>query len=98
MKDEPNAIQKYIRGRQVAFFAELPGIDAEIIEFVAQEDSKICKKPLMKINFPQKAIVGAVLKAGDRLVIPEGTTVIEPGDKVIIFTMPEVIKKVEKLF
>ena len=93
-----NTIQKFIRRREIALYAELPGVDAEIIEFIAREGSKIVKKPLMDIKFPEKAVVGAVLKSNNQLEIPRGSTHIEPGDKVIVFSMPGVIKNLERLF
>jgi trk system potassium uptake protein TrkA len=55
-----NAVQKFIRSRQIASYAEIPGMDAEIVEFIASAKSKIIDKPLMKVKFPQKAIVGSV--------------------------------------
>jgi len=93
-----NAIQKFIRRRNVSFFAELPGVDAEVIEFIAKKGSKITSKPLFKTNFPDHAIVGAVLKKDYYLEIPKGNTQIEVDDKVIVFSLPQSIKNVEKLF
>ncbi len=93
-----NSIQKLIRGKEIAYYAELPNLDAEIVEFIAKPGTKIVRKPLKDINFPKKAIVGSVLKNNERLEIPRGDTQIEPGDKVIIFSLPEEIRNVEKLF
>ncbi len=93
-----NAIQNFIRRKDVALYAEIPGVDAEIIEFIAKKGSKIIKKPLSHISFPEKAIVGAVLKDGNDLVVPKGDTQIEAGDKVIVFSLPSAIRNVEKLF
>ena len=93
-----NAIQNFIRRKDVALYAEIPGVDAEIIEFIAKAGSKIVKKPLSKVSFPEKAIVGAVLKDGKDLVVPRGDTQIDPGDKVIVFSLPSAIKNIEKLF
>lgn len=92
-----NAIQKLIRQQQVAYFAELPGVDAEIIEFIAGEKSKITKKPLMGLHFPENAVVGAILRE-NIIIIPKGDTQINPGDKVIVFCLPQVLKDVEKFF
>lgn len=93
-----NAIQKFIRRQTVAYFAELPGVDAEIVEFIAGKKSKIVGKPLSKISFPENAIVGAILKDPAKLEIPKGHSQIEPGDRVIVFSLPDAIKSVEKLF
>ena len=92
-----NAIQQFIRKKNVAFFAQLPGLNAEIIEFIASNSSKIIRNPLMYTDFPKNAIIAAVLK-GDALEIPTGSTHIETGDKVVVFSLPSAVKNVEKLF
>lgn len=92
-----NAVLRFIRYQQVASVATLPGVDAEIIECAATSGSKITKKPLSEINFPSHAIVGAVLQNG-RLIIPMGSTQINGGDKVVIFTLPQALQDVMKLF
>lgn len=43
------------------------------------------------------SIVGAVLRAGE-MIIPTGSTVLLPGDTVIVFTRAAGIRKVRKLF
>lgn len=93
-----NAIQQVIRKQNMALFAELPGLEAEIIEYIAGPNSKITKKPLYKIDFPKSAIVGAVIKNKDTIKIPRGDTEIAPGDRVIVFALPKSLKDVYKLF
>ena len=93
-----NSIQKFIRRQQVAFFAEIPGVDAEIIEYIAGEKSKIIRKPLKDTHFPNHSVIGAVLKKDGMLEIPKGDTHIEAGDKVVVFMLPRAQKAVEKLF
>jgi len=92
-----NAIQKLIRRQQIAYFAELPGVYAEIVEFIAQKGAKMVGKPLKDIKFPENAMIGAVL-SGKQATIPKGNTVISPGDKVIVVSLPGSIKAVEKMF
>ncbi len=92
-----NAVLRFIRYQNVASIATLPGIDAEIIEFVAQTDSRITQKPLKDIHFPKNAIVGAVLHL-DQLVVPTGDTQIKAGDKVVVFSLPKALGEVTKLF
>jgi trk system potassium uptake protein TrkA len=93
-----NAIEKFIRSRQIAFFAEIPGVDAEIIEFIPKDNSKIVKKPLKNVKFPANAIIGAVLKDENNMIIPTGDHRIDPGDKVVVFSLPQAIRDVEKMF
>jgi len=75
----------------------LTGTDAEVMEIIAQEDSKITRMPLKDLDFPLEAIVGGVIR-GKSGFIARGKTQINAGDKVIVFTLPEAISKVEKLF
>ena len=92
-----NAVQRFIRHQQIAAIANIPGVDAHIVELVAASGSKITRKPLRDISFPRNAIVGAILH-GEQVTIPKGDTEIEPGDKVVIFSTPSALSKVEKLF
>lgn len=93
-----NAIQRFIRSTQVTQYAELPGMDAEIIEYEAKDKAAICKKPLMKLKFPQNSLIAAILKNDKQLEIPTGSTQVEPGDRVIVFALPGAVKNVEKMF
>jgi len=92
-----NAVEHFIQHQEVTTLASLPGIDARFLEFIAKDEHKITKKPLKNIRFPKDAIVGAVMH-NDELVIPKGETKIEPGDKVVVFSQPQAINDVEKLF
>ena len=92
-----NAVQRYIHRQRVEAIASLPGIEAQVIEFVAKENRKITRRPLKDIKFPDHALVGAVMQNGN-LVIARGDTQIRPGDKVVVFALPEAVDKVEKLF
>lgn len=92
-----NAITQLIKGDGIAKFAELPGLDAEIVEFVVRENSKITRKPIMDLKIPKGAVIGAVLRA-EELIIPKGNTQIQAGDKVVVFSLPNAFPKVESLF
>lgn len=92
-----NAVLRFIRYQKVASIATLPGVDAEIIEYVAQENSKITRKTLKEIDFPKNGIVGAVLHK-DNLVIPTGDIRIKTGDKVVVFALPQALNEITKLF
>jgi trk system potassium uptake protein TrkA len=49
------------------------------------------------INFPKDANIGGVIR-GKESIIASGTTQIQPNDKVVVFTLPSAIRKIEKLF
>lgn len=92
-----NAVQRFIHHQQVATIASLPGINAQVIEYVAAPRSKVTRKALKDLRFPAKAVIGAILHE-DRYVVPMGETRIEPGDKTVIFTLPEAVGDLDKLF
>lgn len=69
---------------------------AEIIEFEALETARIVGKPLKDVSMPQSAIIGALIRGG-KAIIPGGNDVIQPGDRVFVFTEKEAVKKLEKL-
>lgn len=92
-----NAILRLIRHQDVVSLATIPGIDAQAVEYLAHADSRIIRKALAKIDFPKGAIVGALIR-GDEIIIPIGETRIQPGDHVIVFTLPNALPAVDKLF
>jgi trk system potassium uptake protein TrkA len=75
----------------------LEGDKAEVLELIAKQGSKIVKKQLKNLQFPNGAIISTIVR-GQAVIVPDGSTQIQPEDKVIVFTLPEVVSKVEKLF
>lgn len=71
--------------------------NAEAIEAEALETSPLVGKPLAEARIPDGMIIGAILRQG-RFIRPRGTTVIETGDRVVIFARRDLVKKVEQLF
>ena len=92
-----NAVQHFIQHQQVASIASLPGINAQLIEYIAKDGCRITQRPLRDVRFPPNAIVGAILHE-NHVVIPTGDTRIQPGDKTVIFSLPEAVAELDKLF
>jgi trk system potassium uptake protein TrkA len=92
-----NAILRLIRRGDVVSLATLSGLDAQAVEYLVHADSRITRKPLHKVNFPRGAILGAVTR-GDRIIIPVGETHIQPEDHVVVFSLPQALPDVDKLF
>lgn len=92
-----NAIARFIHRGEVVSVATLKGIGAEVIELIAQDDSKIVKKPLQNLKFPKGAIIGAVNR-DSTVFVPVGSTVIQPQDKVVVFALPRSVSDVEEMF
>lgn len=92
-----NAIMGYFRQGNVLSHTTLRDNDAEVLELEASENSPLLNRPLADLDFPRGAIVAAVIKPY-QVVIPRGGDIIEPGDKVLVFALPRVVRTVEKLF
>lgn len=75
----------------------LTGTDAEVLEFVAKTDSKITKAPLNQMGFPKDSIIGGVIRENNSF-IANGYTLIQAGDRVVVFTLPSAIGKMGKFF
>jgi len=90
------AILQYIRRGKIISVAPLKGEHAEAIEAEALETSDIVNVPLSRVKFPKGAIVGAIVR-GDEIIIPRGESIIVPKDRLIIFSLQDVIPKLEKL-
>ena len=69
----------------------------QIIDIEAMESSGIVGKALSESKLPHGAMVGAIVRDG-QVVIPRPDTVIKPADRVILFAIESVIKKVERIF
>jgi len=92
-----NAMQHYIQHQEVAAVASLPGIEAQLIEYIAKEGCRITRKQLRDIRFPRNAIVGAILH-DDHMIVPTGDTQIEQGDRTVVFALPQAVEELDYLF
>ncbi len=92
-----NQIMKYVRAGTVVSVTILEEGKGEILEIIAPPSARIVKKPLMDLNFPKGAIIGAI--AGpDGVIVPKGSDTVPPNSTAIVFTTPQARKKVERLF
>jgi trk system potassium uptake protein TrkA len=91
------AILKFNRTGEIVTAATLHGVGAEIIELVAQPGSRVTKKPVGELGFPDGARIGCIVHA-DNVFIPVRTSRVHPQDRVVVFTLPKAIHDVERLF
>lgn len=75
----------------------LTASDAEVFEFVAKPGARITQKPIRDLDFPEEAKIGGVVRDNQGYVADGNTQIVE-GDKVVVFTLPSGIKKLEKFF
>ena len=92
-----NYIFKFVRNGDIVELAKLNDMDAEIVEFIVKEDSKVLNKKIVDLKFPLNAIIGGVIRGGIGLVVLGGFE-IQIGDRVLVCSKPDALKKVESLF
>jgi len=92
-----NNIFRYVRRGEVVAMTKLNNMNAELLEFGVNRNSKITQKKIKDLDFPRSAIIGGVIR-DDVGLIPLGDFQIEVGDKVVVCCLPQSIAKVEKYF
>ncbi len=90
-------IVRFTLNAEVISIKCLNGVDAEVLEFVVKEKSFVANKRIKELKFPKEAIIGGIVR--DNIgYIAVGNLMIEPGDKVVVFSLPQSIYKVDKFF
>ncbi len=90
-------IVRFTMEAEVTSIKCLSGINAEVMELVAYPHSAVTRKPIRQLSMPKGAIIGGIIRGNDSF-IAVGDFQIEEGDKVVVFSLPEAIHKVGKLF
>ncbi len=90
-------IARFTMGAEVSSLKCLNGVDAEVMEFIVKPGVPITQAPIRNIKMPKDAIIGGVIR-NHKGYIAIGDFQIEEKDKVVVFSLPKAISKVEKLF
>ena len=93
-----NRILRFVRSESVASIAVIAEGRAEVLELEAHfhDDNRKAHK-IKNLGLPKGSVIGALVR-GEEVFIPSGDTVVEEGDHVILFTLPENLERVEDFF
>ncbi len=75
----------------------LTNADAEIVEFMATDSSRITRRKIRDLNLPVDANIGAIVRAGEGILV-NGDTQVIPGDQVVVFCKNQAIRQLERFF
>lgn len=75
----------------------LEGAKAEAVEVIVQPGAPVAGKKLMEANLPRECLVCACVR-GEEAMIPNGHTVLQPGDRAILFIQTKFAPEVMKYF
>ena len=92
-----NDIFRFVRNGDIVELAKLINMDAEIVEFHVNVNSKVLDKKIAELDFPRQAIIGGVIRNG-KGIIALGDFTIKLNDRVLVCSKPEALNKVESLF
>jgi trk system potassium uptake protein TrkA len=90
-------IIKHSMGDEVASLKCLSGINSDVAEFIAKKDSPVTKKLIRNLRMPEGALIGGIIR-GDDSFIAIGDFQIQENDNVVIFAIPGISSKIEKMF
>ena len=90
-------IVRFIQGGQIASLSLMFGGQAEVLEILVSEDAPIIGKRLAQAGVPRGVILGAIVRGG-QVLIPNGNSVIESHDRVIVFCLHSEIASLNRLF
>lgn len=75
----------------------LEGAKAEAVEVIVQQGAPVASKKLMDVKLPRECLVCAYVRNGEAS-IPNGHTVLQPGDRTILFIQTRFSQQVIKYF
>ncbi len=94
-----NSILHFIRRGHIATATMLGDHEGEVLELQIPDKPRnkaLIEKPLKDLAFPKDALVGGVVR-GEEVFIPDGDSVFQPGDTLLVVALLSAIPKVEEL-
>jgi trk system potassium uptake protein TrkA len=94
-----NAILRYVRRGSVTSVATFKDSEAEAIAFKVSPSSPLVGLRLADIDFPEGAIVAAIIREAEvEVIVPRGDDKLLAGDQAVVFALPEAVGPVTDLF
>lgn len=90
-------ILRQVRRSDIVSISLLEGAKAEAMEIIVSTTSPVAHKKLKDAKLPHNSLIGCIVR-NDKIIIPDGDSMLEPGDRVIVFALPDTVPKVVKLF
>lgn len=91
-----SSILRHVRHGRVRSIYTIGEGEAEVIEAQVLSTSSLAGKRIRDIDFPEGALVGAVMKDGE-VIKPDSMTELAMGDVVVIFALKKDVPEVERL-
>jgi trk system potassium uptake protein TrkA len=92
-----NRILRFVRSSSVSSIAVIADGRGEVLELEVKHKRGKGARKVKNLGLPRGTVIGAVVR-GSEVLIPSGDTMVEDGDHVILFTLPENLGDVEEMF
>ncbi len=90
-----NSFVNYIREGKVFTSVSIGSDEAEIMEVEFEDNSALLNKEIKDLDLPKGALILSILRKGI-VIIPQGNTVIEPEDRIIVLGTTTALKHLYK--
>ncbi len=91
-----DTILQYVRRGNILSAITISREQAEVFEIKIDSSSKLAGKTIAKASIPKDTIILAVIK-NETTIVPDGTTVLDVGDKVVMLAASSSVSKLEKV-
>lgn len=91
-----NSILHFVRGKNVKSASLLHTLPGELLEVVLSAESPWAHRAVKDLRIPKGAIIATVLREG-KVEAPTGVLELQPGDRVVLFSLPEAVARLRKL-
>ncbi len=71
--------------------------NADVAEFIVKEGARITRQPIKDARLPEGATIGGMIRDGKGYRV-YGDTMIQAGDRLVVFCTGMVFPKIEKFF
>jgi cell volume regulation protein A len=84
------------RPRYALEFEEGAGMEATLMDFILPYSSAVVGKPLVALGLPPESVITVIVR-DDKYIVPTGTTILQPGDVLLILLNKASIPEVNKI-
>ncbi|EHP89674.1 NAD-binding protein [Methanotorris formicicus] len=92
-----NYIEKLIERPGIVDLAIVGRGDAEILELVIPQNSKVANKKIKDLGRPNDYLIVAVYEDKE-LKIPDGNTELKPGERILVLAKSDAVDEIRKFF
>jgi len=92
-----NSILQDVRSDQVTSALTFEDTEVEALEIVLSNECHVLDKSLIELELPENCLIAGVTRR-ENTFIPSGTWKFAEKDRLVVFTLPESIEKIEETF